>query len=62
MVVHLDNIWVKFKYQDHWIKVKVIHWKKFIWLAGHQFNLIIHAYGQGHKLDQVHLKVKVIAE
>ena len=23
MVVHVDYIWVKFEYQDHWVKVEV---------------------------------------
>ena len=39
MVVHLDNISVKFEYPGHWVKVKVISWKMLILLLGHQFNL-----------------------
>ena len=31
-----------------------------IWLPGHQLNLVLHVKGQGHKLGQGHLKVKVI--
>ena len=30
-----------------------------IWLPGHQLNLVLHAKGQGHKLGQGYLKVKV---
>ena len=41
-----------FEYQGHWVSVKVICWKVFIWLPGHQFNLLLHVYGQGHKLGQ----------
>ena len=31
-----------------------------IWLNGNQFNLVLHVEGQGNKLGQGHLKVKVI--
>ena len=40
--------------------VKVIWWKMLILLPGHQFNSVWLAQGQGHKLGQGHLKVKVI--
>ena len=73
MVVHLDNIWVKFEYQGHWIKVKVTLIKLASWTVGHQICLLWPAYGtdvikvkviswsrsfQGHS----HFKVKVILE
>ena len=40
MVLHLGHIWVKFEYQGHWVKVKVILWKILILLPRHQFNLV----------------------
>ena len=57
VVIHLDNIWVSFEYQGHWVKVMVISWKMLIWWPGHQFNLVWLVWGQGHKLDQGHTKV-----
>ena len=36
MVVHLDHIYVKFDYQDHWVKVKVTLVKLASWTVGNQ--------------------------
>ena len=47
MVLHLDHIQVKFEYQGHWIKAKVI-WKMLILLPGSQFNLMWLVWPQGH--------------
>ena len=58
MALHLDHIKVKFEYQGHWVKVKVISWKMPVLLPGHQFNLVWLVWGQGHKLGQGHLKVR----
>ena len=60
MVLHLDHIYVKFEYQGHWVKVKVILWKMLILVPGHQFNWVWLVWGQGNKLSQGHTKVKVI--
>ena len=59
MVICLDNIQIRFAYQAYWVTVK--HWIVLIWVTGHQLNLVLRAKGQGHKLGQGHLKVKLYA-
>ena len=58
MVLHLDHIYVKFEYQGHGLKVKVITWEMLILLPGHQFNFVWLVWDQGHQWGQGHTKVK----
>ena len=44
MVVHLKHMLVKFEYQGHWVKVKVIFLKLTILTVGHQIS----SEGQGN--------------
>ena len=49
----------KFDYQGHWVKVKVTQWKMLIFYLDINFTCLTFLSGQGHKLVQGHLTVKV---
>ena len=57
MQVYLDHIKVKFEYQGHWVKVKVILEKNEFYL----FELVNHLYVATRSLirSRSHIKVKV---
>ena len=44
ILVHLDNIYVKFEYKGHWVKVKVTLIKWALWTVGHQILLLCPLY------------------
>ena len=55
-MVNLDNIMVKFEYQGHNVKNKVMYWKMLIWLTGYYFNVV---YISGVKVIMNMVKVKI---